>query len=202
MAGAGSTRKACAPGRVARSAATIVLKPVSGSMRTSGKRELHADVLDPGLREPAAVFRVPGGAVQPAGAGLGIEHDALGPGGAHLLLGEGEQAAADPAAARPALHHEPAELAGRPVEQQPAGADDRAALDRHQVDRVVVAAVDLLLARNALLVAEHANAELGGGGALGRVAGAAKPDGRSGDTHRRKFSLRAQRVLSADARSP
>src|SRR3954454_16830105 len=143
MAGAGSMRKAWAPGRVARSAATIVLKPVSGSMRTSGKRALHANVLDPGLHEPAAALRVPGGAVQPAGAGLGVEHDALRPGGVRLLLGEGEQAAADPAPPRLALHQDPAEPARRPREQQPAGADDGAALDRHQVDGFVVAAVDL-----------------------------------------------------------
>src|SRR2546421_3440 len=98
------------PGRVARSAATIVLKPVSGSMRTSGKRALHADVLDPGLHEPVAALGVPGGAVHPACAGLGVEHDALRPGCARLLLGEAEQAAADPASTRLAIHHEAAEL--------------------------------------------------------------------------------------------
>src|SRR2546423_11670342 len=103
MAGAGSTRKACAPGRVARSAATIVLKPVNGSTRTSGKRALHADVLDPRLRERVAVLRVARGAVDAAGAGLGVEHDALRSGGARLVLAEREQACADPATTGDAL---------------------------------------------------------------------------------------------------
>src|SRR5436190_4817995 len=191
MAGAGSTRKACAPGRVARSVATIVLKPVNGSIRTSGKRPLHADVLDPRRHERVAALRVAGGAVEPAGPGLGVEHDALRPGGSGLLLAQLEQAPADAPLPGVAVDDEPAQPAGRPLEQQPAGADDGAALERDEVEGVAVAAVDLLLPRDALFVAEHANAELDCGGALGRIAGAAKRDGRGGGAHRRKLPPRA-----------
>src|ERR1700704_3323713 len=203
MGGAGSTWKAWAPGRVARSAATIVLRPVRGSIRTSGKRPLHPDVLDPGLHEPSAALRVSGRAVHAPRAGLGVEHDALRSGGARLRLAEGEQAAADAAPARFARHHEAPELARRALEQQPAGADHRTTVDCHQVEGVVVAAVDLLRPRDPLLVTEHPNAELGRSRALGRVAGAARRDGRRGGAHRRNLSPRAKLVLPADqARSP
>jgi len=142
--------------------------------------------LDAGLDERRTVLDVARAAVEAAGAGLGVEHDALRAGGARLLLREREQAGADAASAGLTRDDQASEPAGRAREQQPARPDHLATANRHEVQSGVVEAVDLLLVRNALLTAEHPNAELGRRRALVRVAGAAKHDGRSGGAHGRQ----------------
>ena len=68
--------------------------------------------------------------------------------------------------------------------------------DRTAEFRAKYRTIDLLLVRNALLTAEHPNAELGRRRALVRVAGAAKHDGRSGGAHGRQPTAALRRDVA------
>src|SRR5215207_6638447 len=164
------------PGRVARSAATIDLWPVSASMRISGKALLHRHVLDPGLLEARTARRVAVPGVEALRVHLGMERDAARAGAARLGIREVEQGVPDAATARLLDDRHPAELAGAPAEQQPARPDDAVAVVHgDEVERLSVAAVELVLQRNPLLDAEHEPAHLDGRLALRRVARPADP---------------------------
>src|SRR4029453_11903125 len=67
-----------APGREPRSPATITRRPLSGSIRSSGKALLHRHVLDPLLDEGGTVLAVAGRLVQRERVRLGVERDRLG----------------------------------------------------------------------------------------------------------------------------
>ena len=105
------------------------------------------------------------------------------PAGARLALGLGEQRGGDPAAAGVARARTAAPKRAVPParRQQPAGADDRAAVvDGDELDRLVVAAVALGRERHALLAGEDRLAQRERGLELGAVAHAADLDRRRG----------------------
>src|SRR5215207_298551 len=148
-----------APGREPRSPATITRRPLSGSMRSSGKPLLHGDVLDSLLDEGGAVAAVAGSLVQRERVCLGVQGDRLGARAHRHPVRLAEDGRRDAVAAPVALHGQPSEPRHLPAEQQPAGADHRAVVDRHDVGRLRVAAVLVGLERHALLTAEHARPE-------------------------------------------
>ena len=79
-------------------------------------------------------------------------------------------AASQPATAVRGRDRHAAELDLRALGQQAAGGDDRAAVDGDEVQRLVVAPVELLLEAHALLDAEDVVAQRQGGVDLGLVA--------------------------------
>src|SRR5947209_12756388 len=118
-AGAGSA-ESWPPGRPARSPAMIARCPVSGSIRTSGKRLLHRDVLDPRLAKHRATRPVAGVLIERASVGLRMEHEPAGAGGPRLGVGDLEHRRRDPAPPGVGPHGQPAELDRSAHEQQPA----------------------------------------------------------------------------------
>src|SRR5205807_10291175 len=148
------------PGRRERSAATIVRRPESGSMRSSGNRLLHRHVVDALLDERLAALRVAVLDVESASRELRVEGDPAG-----AVLGRAprrlaKQGAGDSAPPQLAGHHQAPEEGKIAVEHEAAGADHRAVLDRHEVQRLAVTAVALGGQIDALLPTEHLLAEL------------------------------------------
>src|SRR4051794_7796056 len=140
--GAGGSTLGPPPGRLARSPATIVRRPVRGSTRTSGKGLLHRDVLDPGLDEPGPARAPAVVGVEVDRVRLRVQDHPARAGRARLVLGHLEQLRADAPPAVPLLDREAGELHGRADPDEAAGREDRAVLDGHEVEAVAVAPVE------------------------------------------------------------
>src|SRR6185503_12546378 len=143
-----------APGRDPRSPATITRRPVSGSIRSSGKPLLHRHVLDALLDEGGSVLAVPGGLVQRQRVCLGVKGDRTGAGADRHAVGLAQDGRRDPVAPPLARDGEPAEPGHVPAEQQTAGADHGAVVHGDDVGGLGVAPVLVGLERDALLLAE------------------------------------------------
>src|SRR4051794_17296994 len=107
-----------APGRAARSPAMIARRPVSGSMRSSGKALLHRHVGDALLDELLTANLIAAALVHGPGARLGVQADPRHSGRARLPLGQLEDRGAYAATAKVALDGHPAESRDGLVEQQ------------------------------------------------------------------------------------
>src|SRR4051794_6704645 len=160
--GSGGVARGAPPGRVARSPATIVRRPVSASTRTSANGLLHGHVLDPGLDEHRAAGAVAVGQVEILRVGLGVEDDPSGAAAADPVVGGSEQAGGDALPAVGDVDGQAAQLHRGADEDQAQRADDAAVLDRQEVDPLAVATVDLVALGHALLLDEHAVAQADG----------------------------------------
>src|SRR4051794_6942515 len=147
-----------APGRDARSPATIARRPVSGSSRSSGKRLLHRHVWDALVHELFAACLEATALVEGARRELRMQADPPRARRPRLLLGGAQDCRTDPAPAHVVADGHPAQERQVVLEHKPARADNAPALDRHDVRRDGVEAVAVGLKSHALLPDEHAPA--------------------------------------------
>jgi len=132
-------------------------------MRSSGltsKDLFHRNVLDPLLHEARPALHVTIALVQREGVGLGVERDAVRAAVAGDAIGFAKNGAGHTSPTLVRLHGQPAEPRDATAEEEPAGADHPAVLDRHQMGGLVVAAVAVGLERDPLLAAEDPLAQL------------------------------------------
>src|SRR3954464_15679591 len=140
-------------------------------MAVSAQRAAHAQVLDALLLERLALALVSASAVELERARLRVQRHALGADGARLALGLPQQRARQAATAGVAPDAQAAEAGlHRSVEDDAAGSDQLATVDRHHVQRIVVEAVAVGVERDPLLLAEHLRTQRQRGGDLGLVA--------------------------------
>src|SRR3954447_14949120 len=154
IGGRSSTFDANAPGRAARSPAMIARRPVSGSMRSSGKALLHGHVRDAFVHELLAPHLEAASLVERACRRLRVQPDPLRAGRTALALGGSDDRRTDSAPACLAIDRHAAQLRQAVVEHQPAGPEDPPALDGHQMRRLRVQSVAVRSERHALLVDE------------------------------------------------
>src|SRR3954447_3456475 len=156
IGGRSSTFEANAPGRAARSPAMIARRPLSGSMRSSGKALLHRHVRDAFVHELLALHLEAAPLIERARRRLRVQADPLCTGRTAVPLGGVQNRGTDSTPACIAFDRHPAQLRQAVVEDQPAGPEDPAVLDRDQMRRLRIQPVAVRSERDPLLVHEDA----------------------------------------------
>src|SRR3954447_15630592 len=151
-----STFDANAPGRAARSPAMIARRPLSGSMRSSGKVLLHRHVRDAFVHELLALHLEAAPLIERARRRLRVQPHPFRTGGAAVPLGGVENRGADSTPTCITFDRHPSELRQTVVEDEPAGPDDPAVRERDQMRRLRVQSVAVRSERDPLLVHEDA----------------------------------------------
>src|SRR3954447_10313678 len=145
-----------APGRAARSPAMIARSPVSGSMRSSGKRLLHRQVGDALFEELLTLNLKAAALVERSRRDLRVEAYPLGARSSGLKFRSLQERRADAASAHVVLDCHSAEAGKIAVEDESACADHAPADDSNHVERHRIQPVAIGLQGHALLADEDA----------------------------------------------